>query len=64
MALPHPSWRTIGWERRNPWFEAELLPGADVSRIPAFAESLGEIVALEPEPLSKYEIACGETAGA
>ena len=26
MALPHPSWRTIGWERRNPWFEAELLP--------------------------------------
>ena len=24
--LPHPSWRTIGWERRNPWFGAELLP--------------------------------------
>ena len=21
--LPHPSWRTTGWERRNPWFEAE-----------------------------------------
>lgn len=24
--LPHPSWRTIAWERRNPWFVAELLP--------------------------------------
>ncbi len=26
FALPHPSWRTIGWEKRNPWFQAELLP--------------------------------------
>lgn len=24
--LPHPSWRTTGWERRNPWFATELLP--------------------------------------
>jgi uracil-DNA glycosylase len=24
--LPHPSWRTTGWERRNPWFAAEVLP--------------------------------------
>jgi uracil-DNA glycosylase len=24
--LPHPSWRTTAWERRNPWFAAELLP--------------------------------------
>lgn len=24
--LPHPSWRTIAWQRRNPWFDAELLP--------------------------------------
>ena len=24
--LPHPSWRTTGWERRNPWFAAEALP--------------------------------------
>ncbi|MCG6122274.1 MAG: uracil-DNA glycosylase family protein [Microvirga sp.] len=24
--LPHPSWRNNGWLRRNPWFEAELLP--------------------------------------
>ena len=24
--LPHPSWRTTAWERRNLWFGAELLP--------------------------------------
>ncbi len=24
--LPHPSWRTGVWERRNPWFGAEVLP--------------------------------------
>jgi uracil-DNA glycosylase len=24
--LPHPSWRTTGWLKRNPGFEAELLP--------------------------------------
>lgn len=24
--LPHPSWRTGGWERANPWFGAEVLP--------------------------------------
>ena len=24
--LPHPSWRTLSWERRNGWFAAELLP--------------------------------------
>ena len=26
VPLPHPSWRTLGWERRNPWFEAQMLP--------------------------------------
>jgi uracil-DNA glycosylase len=26
MPLPHPSWRNTGWIKRNPWFEAELLP--------------------------------------
>jgi uracil-DNA glycosylase len=26
LALPHPSWRTIGWEARNPWFGTEILP--------------------------------------
>jgi len=24
--LPHPSWRNTGWLKRNPWFEAEVLP--------------------------------------
>lgn len=24
--LPHPSWRVVGWMRRNPWFEAEVVP--------------------------------------
>jgi uracil-DNA glycosylase len=24
--LPHPSWRTTAWERRNPWFAATVLP--------------------------------------
>jgi uracil-DNA glycosylase len=26
VPLPHPSWRTSGWERRNAWFGEELLP--------------------------------------
>lgn len=26
LPLPHPSWRTMNWEKKNPWFEAELLP--------------------------------------
>lgn len=26
LPLPHPSWRTVGWEMRNPWFAADLLP--------------------------------------
>jgi len=26
LPLPHPSWRNTGWLKRNPWFEAELLP--------------------------------------
>lgn len=28
LPLPHPSWRTIAWVRRNPWFESETLPAA------------------------------------
>lgn len=26
VPLPHPSWRTSAWERRNTWFGDELLP--------------------------------------
>ena len=24
--LPHPSWRSTAWMRKNPWFESEILP--------------------------------------
>jgi uracil-DNA glycosylase len=30
VPLPHPSPRNILWLRRNPWFEAELLPALQV----------------------------------
>lgn len=26
FVLPHPSWRNNAWLKRNPWFEADLLP--------------------------------------
>jgi uracil-DNA glycosylase len=26
LPLPHPSWRSTLWMRKNPWFEAEVLP--------------------------------------
>ena len=26
LPLPHPSWRNTGWLKRNPWFEAEVIP--------------------------------------
>ncbi len=26
LPLPHPSWRSTGWMRRNPWFGTEVLP--------------------------------------
>jgi uracil-DNA glycosylase len=26
LPTPHPSWRTAGWQKRNPWFEAEVIP--------------------------------------
>jgi uracil-DNA glycosylase len=28
LPLPHPSWRTLAWEKKNPWFAADLLPAA------------------------------------
>jgi uracil-DNA glycosylase len=35
LPLPHPSWRNTAWLKRNPWFEAELLPvlRAEVARL-------------------------------
>ncbi|MGB0697185.1 MAG: uracil-DNA glycosylase family protein [Rhodospirillaceae bacterium] len=26
LPTPHPSWRTTAWQKKNPWFEAEILP--------------------------------------
>lgn len=26
LCLPHPSWRNTAWLKKNPWFEAEVLP--------------------------------------
>ena len=26
LPLPHPSWRTKSWQKRNPWFDEEVLP--------------------------------------
>lgn len=26
LPLPHPSWRNIAWLKRNPWFDAEVVP--------------------------------------
>jgi uracil-DNA glycosylase len=37
--LPHPSWRTGEWERKNPWFAADVLP--------ALRQAVGE--ALTPD---------------
>jgi uracil-DNA glycosylase len=31
IPLPHPSWRSVGWQRRNPWFESDLLPALRAS---------------------------------
>lgn len=38
FALPHPSWRTIGWAARNPWFEESTLPALRA----AVARALGD----------------------
>ena len=26
LPTPHPSWRTLNWAKKNPWFEADLVP--------------------------------------
>ncbi len=26
LPLPHPSWRNTGWLKRNPWYEADVIP--------------------------------------
>jgi uracil-DNA glycosylase len=29
--LPHPSWRNLGWAKRHPWFEREVIPALRLS---------------------------------
>jgi uracil-DNA glycosylase len=41
FALPHPSWRTTAWERRNPWFGTSVLP--------ALRQSVHEAMTDEPD---------------
>ena len=36
--LPHPSWRTTGWEARNPWFGMEVLPALRAAVAAALAD--------------------------
>jgi uracil-DNA glycosylase len=38
FVLPHPSWRTTAWERKNPWFVTEALPELK-SRVAALLSS-------------------------
>jgi uracil-DNA glycosylase len=26
LPTPHPSWRTTAWQKKNPWFDTDLLP--------------------------------------
>lgn len=26
LPLPHPSWRNLGWQKKQPWFAEEVLP--------------------------------------
>ncbi len=35
LPLPHPSWRTRSWAKKNPWFETEVIPAlrAEVRRL-------------------------------
>ena len=36
--LPHPSWRNTAWLKKNPWFEAELLPALQTRVAQVLAE--------------------------
>jgi uracil-DNA glycosylase len=43
VPLPHPSWRTTGWEQRNPWFAEEVLPALRA----AVREAVGSATSFE-----------------
>jgi uracil-DNA glycosylase len=50
--LPHPSWRTGAWERRNPWFTAEVLP--------ALRQAVAEALGVQSISDSRVEISSSE----
>jgi uracil-DNA glycosylase len=49
MPMPHPSWRNNAWLKRNPWFEAELLPvlRTDIARIVRGPTAIGASATLK-----------------
>ena len=47
MPLPHPSWRNTAWLRRNPWFEAELVPELRLR----VARLLAEVAGMSDTPI-------------
>ncbi|MBB4265696.1 uracil-DNA glycosylase family protein [Roseospira visakhapatnamensis] len=42
LPLPHPSWRNTAWLKKNPWFEADLLP--------VLRARVAAVMAREPRP--------------
>ena len=50
IPLPHPSWRSTAWLRRNPWFDEELAPYLRI-RVAAL---LGDTAAVDELPPSLY----------
>jgi uracil-DNA glycosylase len=50
--LPHPSWRTGAWERRNPWFTAEVLA--------ALRQAVAEALLVQSISDSRREISSSE----
>ena len=41
VPLPHPSWRNTAWMKKNPWFEAEVLPDLR-SRVAPLVDRTGD----------------------
>jgi uracil-DNA glycosylase len=39
--LPHPSWRTTAWERRNPWFTIKAVPALRMAVAEALQRGTG-----------------------
>jgi uracil-DNA glycosylase len=37
VTLPHPSWRTLHWEKKNPWFVNQLVPALQARLTRIFA---------------------------